>query len=205
MATTDTTPALPLSPGARVDHVSAHAHASPDRPHRGARNGSLRPGWRGAHRRGASGGAVLRRQGRSDRDRPAIRRRRVDCCRPSAGSVHGGSQPAPRTGGSLFRARASEAGEAIELDRKQLLSLVQTDAELSEILMRAFILRRVELLAKDSGNVVVIGSNHCAGTLGVREFLSQTGIRTTTSISIRMPTFKRCSTSFRSQRTTFQS
>src|SRR5688500_12931667 len=46
---------------------------------------------------------------------------------------------------SLIKALVSEAGEAIELDHQQLLSLVQTDAELSEILMRAFILRRVEL------------------------------------------------------------
>jgi thioredoxin reductase (NADPH) len=43
----------------------------------------------------------------------------------------------------LVRIRASEPGEVIELDREQLLALVQTDGELSEILMRAFMLRRV--------------------------------------------------------------
>lgn len=43
---------------------------------------------------------------------------------------------------ALMRARVSESGEVIELDREQLLALIQTDAELSEILMRAFILRR---------------------------------------------------------------
>jgi len=32
--------------------------------------------------------------------------------------------------------RAGEAGEVIELDREQLLMLVQIDSELSEILMR---------------------------------------------------------------------
>ena len=63
----------------------------------------------------------------------------------------------------------------IELDREQLLALVQTDAELSEILMRAFILRRVELIARDLGDVVVIGSTHCAGTLRVKEFLTRNG------------------------------
>src|ERR1051326_7364577 len=36
---------------------------------------------------------------------------------------------------ALARARAVEAGEVIELDHPQLLALVQTDAELSEILM----------------------------------------------------------------------
>ena len=63
----------------------------------------------------------------------------------------------------------------IELDREQLLALVQTDAELSEILMRAFILRRVELIARGLGDVVLIGSTHCAGTLRVKEFLTRNG------------------------------
>jgi 1,4-dihydroxy-2-naphthoyl-CoA synthase len=46
---------------------------------------------------------------------------------------------------SLIRARAIKPCKVIELDHKQMLTLVQTDAELSDILMRAFILRRVEL------------------------------------------------------------
>ena len=76
---------------------------------------------------------------------------------------------------SLARVRVSEPGELIELNREQLLALVQTDAELSEILMRAFILRRVELIAREIGDVVVIGSMHCRGTLRVREFLTRNG------------------------------
>ena len=48
---------------------------------------------------------------------------------------------------SLFRVRATKPGKAIELNRQQMLAFVQTDAELGEILMRAFILRRVELIA----------------------------------------------------------
>ena len=44
------------------------------------------------------------------------------------------------------------------MDREHLLALVQTDAELSEILMRAFILRRAELIARGLGDVIVIGS-----------------------------------------------
>jgi len=76
---------------------------------------------------------------------------------------------------ALVRSRASEAGEVIELDREQLLALVQTDSELSELIMRAFILRRVELIARGFGNVVLVGSNHCAGTLRVKEFLTRNG------------------------------
>jgi thioredoxin reductase (NADPH) len=76
---------------------------------------------------------------------------------------------------ALARMRVSEPGEVIELDREQLLALVQTDPELSEILMRAFILRRSELIAGGFGDVVLIGSTHCAGTLRVKEFLTRNG------------------------------
>ena len=41
--------------------------------------------------------------------------------------------------------------------------------------MRAFILRRVELIAHGLGDVVLIGSDHCAGTLRVKEFLNRNG------------------------------
>jgi thioredoxin reductase (NADPH) len=76
---------------------------------------------------------------------------------------------------SLARARVGETGELIQLDRGQLLTVVQTDAELSEIFMRAFILRRVELIAQGLGDVVLLGSTHCAGTLRVKEFLTRNG------------------------------
>jgi thioredoxin reductase (NADPH) len=76
---------------------------------------------------------------------------------------------------ALARTRVSEAGEVVELDREQLLGLIQTDAELSDIFMRAFILRRIELIAGGYGDVVLIGSTHCAGTLRVKEFLTRNG------------------------------
>ncbi len=76
---------------------------------------------------------------------------------------------------SLGRLRVSRDGEVVELGRDQVLRLVQTDAQLSEILMRAFILRRNELISGDFGDVVVIGSIHCAGTLRVKEFLTRNG------------------------------
>ena len=76
---------------------------------------------------------------------------------------------------SMARLRVSEPGEVIELTRDQLLALVQTDAELSELLMRAFILRRLELIARDVGGVVVVGSTYNAPTLRIREFLTRNG------------------------------
>jgi thioredoxin reductase (NADPH) len=69
--------------------------------------------------------------------------------------------------------RACAPGEVLDLDRDQVMALVQTDAELGEILMRAFILRRVELIAQGLGDVIVVGSNHCAGTLRIKEFLTR--------------------------------
>ena len=75
----------------------------------------------------------------------------------------------------LVRVRATDAGEVIHVDHDELLALVQTDSELSEVLMRAFILRRVELIAHGFGDVVFVGSSHCAGTLRIREFLTRNG------------------------------
>jgi thioredoxin reductase (NADPH) len=63
---------------------------------------------------------------------------------------------------ALVLARASEAGEVIELDHGRLLTLVQTDSELSEIIMRAFILRRVELIAHGFGSGRISVRGRCA-------------------------------------------
>jgi thioredoxin reductase (NADPH) len=76
---------------------------------------------------------------------------------------------------AIVRARAKGPGEVTELDRAQLLARVQTDSEIGEILMRAFILRRVELIEQGLGDVVLVGSNHCAVTLRVKEFLTRNG------------------------------
>ena len=75
----------------------------------------------------------------------------------------------------LVQIRASRSGEVIEVDRKNLLALVHTDSELSDILMRAFILRRVELISHQFGDVVLVGSNNCSGTLRIKEFLTRNG------------------------------
>src|SRR6185369_10091846 len=69
--------------------------------------------------------------------------------------------------------RATQAGEVIEIAREELLALVQTDAELSEILMRAFILRRVILVDKGFGDVLILGSSFSPRTLEIREFLAR--------------------------------
>ncbi len=75
--------------------------------------------------------------------------------------------------GSVVRARVREEGEILVIDDERLRDIVQTDAELSEILMRAFILRRVGLIASQRGGVVLIGSRHSADTLRLQQFLTR--------------------------------
>jgi thioredoxin reductase (NADPH) len=75
----------------------------------------------------------------------------------------------------LVRGRVSVAGEFLEISADALRSVVARDAELGEIFMRAFILRRLALISEGLGNVVLMGSRHCAGTLHLREFLGRNG------------------------------
>src|SRR5205809_4323977 len=73
----------------------------------------------------------------------------------------------------LVRGRVTEPGEFLELSAEGLRSLVAKDAELSEIFMRAFILRRLELIRTGQGNVILMGSRHSANTRRLREFLTR--------------------------------
>jgi len=73
----------------------------------------------------------------------------------------------------LVRIRAAEKSELIEIEREALQSLVETDSELSDIFLRAFILRRLELIAREVGDIVLIGSSHSLDTLRIKEFLTR--------------------------------
>jgi len=74
---------------------------------------------------------------------------------------------------SLVRGRVTAAGEFLEMSAEGLRALVARDAELSEVLMRAFILRRLALISRGLGNVILMGSRHSAATLRLREFLTR--------------------------------
>jgi thioredoxin reductase (NADPH) len=76
---------------------------------------------------------------------------------------------------SLVRARTAGDGAVIAVDRDDLRMLVQRDSELSEILLRAFILRRVALMTQDRNDMVLLGSRHSGTTQNIREFLSRNG------------------------------
>src|SRR5664279_1572861 len=73
----------------------------------------------------------------------------------------------------VVRGRATGMTRALELPAERLRALVQTDPELSEIFLRAFILRRIALQARGQGAIVLIGSRHSAGTLLLQEFLTR--------------------------------
>jgi len=66
-----------------------------------------------------------------------------------------------------------EAGEVLVIRDSELRLIVQTDAEISEIFMRAFILRRMGLIASPNSETTLIGSRYCGHTLFLREFLTR--------------------------------
>jgi thioredoxin reductase (NADPH) len=76
---------------------------------------------------------------------------------------------------SLVSGRMLTDGQIVTLDRANLQKLMQNDSELGELFMRAFILRRVDLLATTNGDAIVLGSNNSSGTLRIRDFLLRNG------------------------------
>jgi len=74
-----------------------------------------------------------------------------------------------------MRLRVSESGEVVQLTRDQMHALLQTNAEMSEVLMRALIHRRSALVAHGIGDALLIGTAHSAATLRIRTFLTRNG------------------------------
>ena len=74
---------------------------------------------------------------------------------------------------SVVRMRVREAGEVLAIDDAHLRSIVQTDSELSELFMRAFILRRVALMTSGSSDVILLGSARSGGTLRLQQFFTR--------------------------------
>jgi thioredoxin reductase (NADPH) len=77
--------------------------------------------------------------------------------------------------GSLARGRVAERGEFLDLSPDALHSLIAKDSELSDIFMRAFLLRRVTLISEGLSNVTMLGSQYSSNTLRLREFLTRNG------------------------------
>ena len=73
----------------------------------------------------------------------------------------------------VVRGQARGATRVLDLPAERLRGLVQTDAELSEVFLKAFIARRLALVDLHAGSVTLIGSRHSAGTLALQEFLTR--------------------------------
>jgi thioredoxin reductase (NADPH) len=76
---------------------------------------------------------------------------------------------------ALMRLRVRESGEVVQLTRDQMHTLIQADAEMSEVLMTTLIYRRIELVAQGIGDALLIGSVHSAATLRIKAFLTRNG------------------------------
>ena len=90
----------------------------------------------------------------------------------TAGSFSGEMSTLQGVGG-LVRSRVREDGEVLAIAEEHLRTIIQTDAELSELFMRAFILRRVGLIASQAGDVILLGSSNSAATLRLQQFLTR--------------------------------
>jgi thioredoxin reductase (NADPH) len=77
---------------------------------------------------------------------------------------------------ALVEARAGEDGcEAVSFDAAHLRALIIGSAEVGEIIMRAFILRRVELLAVGGVGSVLVGAHGDPALVRIEGFLTRNG------------------------------
>jgi thioredoxin reductase (NADPH) len=76
-------------------------------------------------------------------------------------------------GHALAQCRARTAGRVLEVDRHRMRTLLAASSALGEKMMRAFILRRAQLMASSYGDVLLVGSRHSADTLRVQQFLTR--------------------------------
>ena len=135
------------------------------------------------NRRPVQRGEILFEQGSTDSQLYVVLQGNLEVVRPLLGHeervvIHGSGEFTGETNllsgrRTLVRCRAIQDGEVLSLQRDVLRTLVLTDSELSDLFMRAFILRRVALLDAGFGDVVIIGSHHSSDTLRLREFLTR--------------------------------
>ncbi len=76
---------------------------------------------------------------------------------------------------ALLRGQVIASGEFLQIASGEFRALVAKDAELGDILMKAYILRRMLLISEEASNVLVLGSLNSANTLRLREFLGRNG------------------------------
>jgi thioredoxin reductase (NADPH) len=75
----------------------------------------------------------------------------------------------------LVGARVVEAGAAIRVPRAAFRRMVSAEPDIGEIILRAFILRRVGMIQHAGGGAILIGSVHAAHTQRIQSFLTRNG------------------------------
>lgn len=76
---------------------------------------------------------------------------------------------------AVVRGTVTESGEMAFLGRDQFRRMLATNADLSEVIVRAFILRRTGLIYSERGDLVLLGDPARKETLTLRSFLSRNG------------------------------
>ena len=73
----------------------------------------------------------------------------------------------------LASARARAGTRVLRLTREQFRKMVTAEPDIAELIMRAFILRRVGMVRHANGGVVLAGSGHAGNTLRIQRFLTR--------------------------------
>ncbi len=75
----------------------------------------------------------------------------------------------------LISARATTDARVVRIKRADFRRLVSSESDIGEIMMRAFILRRVGLMEHDQAGVELIGPSHGGDTMRLQRFLGRNG------------------------------
>ncbi len=76
---------------------------------------------------------------------------------------------------SLVSCRVLDPGQILEVDRATLREIMQSETAIGNVMLAAFVQRRIYLIANAVGNAVLIGSQHSSDTLRLRSFLVRNG------------------------------
>jgi thioredoxin reductase (NADPH) len=76
----------------------------------------------------------------------------------------------------LVTGRAAEATRVIRVGRPEFRRMMAAEPDVGEIVMRAFILRRVGLLQHGGGGVTLVGPAHAAATARIETFLTRNAV-----------------------------
>lgn len=136
-------------------------------------------------RRHVPADTILFRQGERHISMYVVLSGKIEISRGSAIETHviGTHGPGSFTGeaGTLAGRAAIATGRAmvdcdvIAIDEASLRTLVISEADLSETIMRAYILRRMAFIEDQMGGLILIGSQDDAETLGLRSFIARNG------------------------------